>query len=683
MSRKRSGMNLRAAGAARALATCWLRNAIVPPKGRRLVVLIYARYSTEEQNALSIDQQIGFCRKFLEAAGLADCELVVLSDEGISGEHVHRPGIDQVRDGIAAEKWNVILAEDSSRLFRNETACIELVGAAVDRELRVICINDYVDTAEEDWEDRLHEAQHHHSRSNTYTSRRIKRAHDALWEMGAAIGLLRPGYRRKPTHPATAREPERGLFFDEIDREWAAIVHEAYTRIAGNEPTESVAQWLTKVGLPKTANSKTPDWSDTNVISLIRRSIYRGVETRRNTVATKHYGSGKRKQKPNDPDKVQVRDMSHLRIVSDSLWHQANSAIDANCRGKNGRGCGKSSLVGVPRDSRGPLSGVFVCGVCSGADHPGKMYAGEGRTGNSYRCQHAKKNVCWNKATCERGLAHERIRDAVTDALECIRGDLGPLLSRLSEFAADERQQEERAVELRMRIDEHQHAIEKLAVAIETTDEPPEILVQRLAQREEDLAQVTAELDGLQSRVRVPTEAEIRNRIDEMKRLVAPMDRHANLVLRQMVMEIRAVPYRQFGGEKVVLRATFAVRIASVLPPAAYATLVARYGEDFGDAFGLVPCCVDLFNRSAGPKYGLKALKLSELGRGLTAIGKKLRITKRKANIAVQYGRQLRAAGLSNPFLELTEAPETASRDAAPARVLTISRAKSIYFSSR
>lgn len=72
---------------------------------------------------------------------------------------------------------------------------------------------------------------------------------------------------------------------------------------------------------------------------------------------------------------------------------------------------------------------------------------------------------------------------------------------------------------------------------------------------------------------------------------------------------------------------------------------------------------VNLFTPSAGPEHGLAALKLKEEDQlGLTAIGRRLGITKRQANIAVQYGKSLRTAGLEDPFVELTLAPEVASR---------------------
>ncbi len=52
-------------GVARRLAAFRLLTPIERPAGRRLRVLIYARYSTEEQNPRSIDDQFTFCIAFL------------------------------------------------------------------------------------------------------------------------------------------------------------------------------------------------------------------------------------------------------------------------------------------------------------------------------------------------------------------------------------------------------------------------------------------------------------------------------------------------------------------------------------------------------------------------------------------------------------------------------------------
>jgi DNA invertase Pin-like site-specific DNA recombinase len=159
---------------------------------------MYARYSTEEQDESSIPDQFAYCRRYLETLGY-DLKLLVIdefSDPETSGERVSRPGIDRVADGIEQRKWDLLICEDTSRLFRNSTACCELVETAYDMRMRVIAINDDVDTDEEGWEDRLHEAANHHAKANRYTSSRIKRKLTSLWHSGAAIGLLKPGYRR-------------------------------------------------------------------------------------------------------------------------------------------------------------------------------------------------------------------------------------------------------------------------------------------------------------------------------------------------------------------------------------------------------------------------------------------------------------------------------------------------------
>ena len=88
-------------------------------KGRRLRVLIYARFSTDEQNQLSIEAQISYCKRFLTELGMTDFEIVVIFDKGISGEIIFRPGINEVRAGIDARQWDLIIVEDCSRLFRN------------------------------------------------------------------------------------------------------------------------------------------------------------------------------------------------------------------------------------------------------------------------------------------------------------------------------------------------------------------------------------------------------------------------------------------------------------------------------------------------------------------------------------------------------------------------------------
>ena len=50
----------------------------------------------------------------------------------MSGEIADRPGINLVWAGIEAKRWDLIIAEESSRLYRHHTKAGELVESAVD-----------------------------------------------------------------------------------------------------------------------------------------------------------------------------------------------------------------------------------------------------------------------------------------------------------------------------------------------------------------------------------------------------------------------------------------------------------------------------------------------------------------------------------------------------------------------
>jgi DNA invertase Pin-like site-specific DNA recombinase len=636
-----------------------LRNPIRVVRGIAFRVLIYARYSTEEQNPSSIDDQVAYCKQFLASEGVLDAAFEYLSDAEMSGELVSRPGIDKVRAGICARRWNLILVEDSGRLYRHETACGELIETAVDNGIRVIAINDNVDTAEEEWSDPLHDAMRHHARSNSYTAKRIKRSHDGLWRTGAAIGMLKPGYKRKPSHPATQHEPEQGPFFDELDPVWSPVIHELFERTARKDPAWLIARWATNTGLPKCGNFQSKIWTDHNVIALVRRTIYRGVDTFRSTIAKKVFRSGKRKQVRNEASAVLTREMPHLRIVPDWLWYAANDAIDnRNTRGNQPSGQ-EHPMAGRSRDSQGPLSMIFFC-KCGGKMHM------EGRAKGGYRCSIAPTGGCWNKATTLRDLAHKRIGQAIVDQLLRSDGILDVVVEHVRKTLAEEEPMKKRIEELLKEEKELVSSCNRLMDLIEKSqDTSVAMLAERLRDRKAGLDRVKAEqhrlIDQQKAVVSLPTKEEISQRLSEISSKLLDMDPEAGGLLRQFVQRITAVPFQQFGSNKVVLRAKIEMQLAAILPT----ELTAFFQGQLGDPMATlqpVALMVDLFEPSAGPAHFAEALRLSEMRLSLEQIGARLGISKRTAHIAVQFGKRMLEAGLTDPYIALAEAPKAASR---------------------
>lgn len=642
----------------------WVRHKLVRPRGRRLRVLIYARYSTDEQNPRSIDDQVRYCRQFLQSLGLSDddVEIQIHYDEAVSGEVIFRDGIDAVRQKIKLGRVDVILGEDAGRFFRIASACIEFVESAVDQGIRVFCINDDVDTADEEyWEDRLYEAARHHERSNRFTSRRIERALRGLWANGFAIGLPRPGYLRKPVnHPADGESVE-GPFIDEIDPAWAAIIEEVFTRIAAGDSTDDVADWLTAIKLPKSANSKKAAWSPRNVIALVRRTDYRGFQTFRNTYRQKKKRTGARRTKRSESSQIWTREMPHLRIVSDWLWHAANKAISDRIRGKRQPGGDDHPLTNIPRNSRGPYSKVFVCGICGGKMHLGVREEG------GYRCAHVndKASPCWNMATCLRKFTDQTIADAVIDLLRESGAAIDRLIAQCTVLLGDGVERKSRRETLNAEISELEQTIKALNDALERIDDAPASTVERLKQREQELAERKWELEGLcieGESLKAPSRNEIEERILYFVGRLTNIDRHACDDMHALTGTIRAVPHRQFGSDKIVLRAKFIVRLGALLPARTRAAFASLYDDPNWEHFEQIPLVINLFKPSTGPEHGINAYALTLQGVRHKDVMNSLKLSKRKTSIAIDFGADLASVGLSDPFIELTEKPSTASR---------------------
>src|SRR5215213_3756282 len=80
--------------------------------------VLYARVSTDEQarSGYSLAQQIDALREYAAREGYEVLEEV--ADPGQSGASLERPGMDRVRDLVAASGVSVVLAQDRDRFAR-------------------------------------------------------------------------------------------------------------------------------------------------------------------------------------------------------------------------------------------------------------------------------------------------------------------------------------------------------------------------------------------------------------------------------------------------------------------------------------------------------------------------------------------------------------------------------------
>ena len=111
--------------------------------------ILYARVSTDEQarSGYSLAQQIEALRQYTASEGYEVLEEVV--DPGQSGASIERPGMDRVRDLVAAGGVSVVLAQDRDRFAREPAYHYLLRREFEEQGTKIRALNDRGDESPE------------------------------------------------------------------------------------------------------------------------------------------------------------------------------------------------------------------------------------------------------------------------------------------------------------------------------------------------------------------------------------------------------------------------------------------------------------------------------------------------------------------------------------------------------
>src|SRR5215217_6114479 len=114
-----------------------------------LWVILYARVSTDEQarSGYSLAQQLEALREYAAREGYEVLEEV--SDPGQSGASLERPGMDRVRDLVAAGGVSVVLAQDRDRFTREPAYHYLLRKEFAEHGTKLAALNDRGDESPE------------------------------------------------------------------------------------------------------------------------------------------------------------------------------------------------------------------------------------------------------------------------------------------------------------------------------------------------------------------------------------------------------------------------------------------------------------------------------------------------------------------------------------------------------
>ena len=365
-------------------------------------VVIYARYSSDQQRDASIDDQLRICRLRAEREGWEVAE--VFADHAISGSTLLRPGYQALLARLRNVGADVVLAESLDRFSRDLEHIAAFYKQVSFARARIVTL------AEGEVSD-LHIGLKG-TMGALYLKDLAAKTHRGLEgriRAGRSVGKAPYGYR-VIRRLAQNGEPDRGQ--REIDEVQAAVVRRIFADYAAGLSPRAIARALNTEGVPGPTGGI---WYDSVIRGhvvrndgLLRNPIYNGRLVWNRLYNTKNPIDGKRVRRPHSASDLVVPEKPELAIVDEPTWQRVQDRLilEAATAGPPIEGQSKSHFSSHRRP-RHLLSGKAFCGIC------GLRF---GSTGKDYLgCRQADQGACSNKIRPRR----PRLESQVLEALGC------------------------------------------------------------------------------------------------------------------------------------------------------------------------------------------------------------------------------------------------------------------------
>jgi len=374
-------------------------------------VAIYARFSTDKQNACSIADQFRRCREFATRHGY---EVVAkFADEAVSGAHANR---DQLREMLrvatasSQSPFRAVIVDDLSRLSRDigDTHVIifrELAGAGVK-----VLDTGGLDSASDSGEMTVAMRSIINREYIRAVSKQTHRGLTGRALAGFSTGGSLYGYRTfGEPNPTDTEHPRKEWRIYEPEAAMVRRIFDLYD--AGAASYKSIADTLNREGIRaprdgRRGNKTGRGWNHTSVRSILLNPKYIGEWVWNANAWTRISGKAKRRARP--IEEHVTKQMPELAIVSRAVWDRVQSRMTRQHRGR-GRPPGAGSHAYL-------VSGLLKCGTCGGSMSingvkikAGVRYASFACTANRSR----GSSICPNSAS----ISERKITAALVNAL--------------------------------------------------------------------------------------------------------------------------------------------------------------------------------------------------------------------------------------------------------------------------
>ncbi|MCI4590423.1 recombinase family protein [Sphingobium sp. BYY-5] len=372
-------------------------------------IALYARYSSDQQSAASIEDQLRICRERAEREGWH----VVHSyeDAAISGASmILRPGIQSLVQDAQAGKFDMVLAEALDRVSRDQADVATLYKHLQFARVPLVTLA----------EGEISEL--HVGLKGTMNALFLKdlakkthRGQRGRVEKGFSAGPVGYGYR---TVRRLSSEGELVRGECRIEPSEVPVVERIFHEFAAGKSPRAIARDLNANGVPGPSGRA---WSDTTIrgkrsrgFGILNNELYVGVRVWNHKHHLKDPRTGRAVARTN-PESEWVRvEVPQLRIVSDALWQavkERQGALAVQYKPMiDGVHAAQASRMHLARRPAYLLSGLVECGVCG--DKMGVV--ANGRIGCP---NHHRRHVCTNSRTILRETLEQRALAGLAERL--------------------------------------------------------------------------------------------------------------------------------------------------------------------------------------------------------------------------------------------------------------------------
>lgn len=315
-----------------------------------LRVALYARFSSDLQNAASIEDQLRLCR---ERAAREGWQVVgSYEDAATSGATLMRPGIHRLQQDARERRFDLVLSEALDRLSRNQADIASLYQNLTFAGVGIV-------TLAEGQVDEMHIGLKGTMNALFLKdlAAKTRRGLRGRVEQGKSGGGNAYGYAvlRSLGEDGEVKRGDR-----RIDEAEAEVVRRIFRAYAEGQSPNRIADMLNREGVPGPRNGK---WDKSTIhgnpkrgTGVLNNEIYIGKLVWNRQSFVKDPQTGKRQARPNPPADWIITEVPELRIINRTLWEQVKAR-------QEGRKIAQTDREAWERRNPRPMSSSPVAGV--------------------------------------------------------------------------------------------------------------------------------------------------------------------------------------------------------------------------------------------------------------------------------------------------------------------------------